>query len=372
MNPQVALTPLQIELVRVTWQRVQPMRAAAADLFYTRLFAIAPEVRPMFKREIQAQGAMLMATLDTVVASLDRLDDVLPTAERLARRHVAYGVQAHHYDAVGAALLWTLQQGLGDALTPAAQRAWQAAYGALAGAMQHAAYAGSEPAPAPTPRCTTAAAAAALVIGGALAPLSAEAAAYIKFDGIEGSTTAAPLIVPFDRSAWLQVSAGGRFEPRAGRPMESISYGFTAVTFNRAQTVSFVFTDGDTSAVPYFEIELQDVLVTSYDISAQGGGPRTLVFDGYSGARVSWLAPATANDPAPATLTAHWDTTNGSFSDALEALGGFDTIGAVTQPDGTVSFTGAVPEPGTWGLGLAGLSTVIAVVRRRNAAAATR
>jgi nitric oxide dioxygenase len=130
----------QIQIVKTTWQQVLPIRAAAADLFYGRLFELAPEVRPMFKRDIHAQGAMLMATLAAVVDHLEHLDAVLPTAQALARRHVDYGVRAEHYPVVGQALLWTLEQGLGQAFTASVREAWAAAYTILADAMTRAAY----------------------------------------------------------------------------------------------------------------------------------------------------------------------------------------------------------------------------------------
>jgi nitric oxide dioxygenase len=138
------MTPEQIRLVKSSWQQVLPIRAAAADIFYARLFEIAPEVRPLFRRDIHSQGAMLMATLDTVVASLDRVAEVLPTAENLARRHVGYGVHPEHYDSVATALLWTLEQGLGASFTPAVRDAWAAAYALLAAAMKRAAYTPAE------------------------------------------------------------------------------------------------------------------------------------------------------------------------------------------------------------------------------------
>jgi hemoglobin-like flavoprotein len=134
------MTPHQIQLVRQSWAQVLPIQAAAADLFYARLFELAPEVRPFFKRDIHAQGAMLMAALNAVVQSLDRMDEVLPGAEQLARRHVHYGVMPQHYDSVGTALLWTLEQGLGADFKPALREAWSVAYAALAGAMKSAAY----------------------------------------------------------------------------------------------------------------------------------------------------------------------------------------------------------------------------------------
>lgn len=134
------MTPEQIRLVQASWQQVLPISGAAADLFYARLFELAPDVRPLFKRDIRVQGEMLMATLASVVDNLAHLDRLLPTAAELARRHVDYGVQPAHYDRVGQALLWTLEQGLGERLTPPVRQAWALAYDALATAMKAAAW----------------------------------------------------------------------------------------------------------------------------------------------------------------------------------------------------------------------------------------
>lgn len=134
------MTPEQIHLVQQSWERLQPARTAAAELFYGRLFELAPDTRPLFRRDLHAQGAMLMSTLDLVVRSLSRLADVLPAAAALARRHVDYGVQPAHYERVGSALLWTLEQALGHDFTPALRAAWSSAYTTLADAMKAAAW----------------------------------------------------------------------------------------------------------------------------------------------------------------------------------------------------------------------------------------
>ncbi len=87
-----------------------------------------------------AQGKKLMAAIGLVVGALRRHPDEVPeTVRSLARRHVGYGVAEAHYVSVGAALLWTLEQGLGEAFTPEVRDAWAAAYGLLAGAMIEAA-----------------------------------------------------------------------------------------------------------------------------------------------------------------------------------------------------------------------------------------
>jgi len=68
-----------------------------------------------------------------VVNGLGNLESVLPAASALAKRHVSYGAKAEHYPIVGAALLWTLEKGLGDGWTPDVAEAWTAAYGTLSG-----------------------------------------------------------------------------------------------------------------------------------------------------------------------------------------------------------------------------------------------
>ncbi|HYH38736.1 MAG TPA: globin family protein [Azospirillum sp.] len=129
------MTPQQIALIRDSFKRVVPIRDQAADLFYTRLFEIAPETRSLFKGDIRTQGVKLMAALTMVVNSLDRLESILDAVQAMARRHVHYGVTEAQYDTVGEALLWTLRKGLGDAFTVETELAWATAYGALSGVM---------------------------------------------------------------------------------------------------------------------------------------------------------------------------------------------------------------------------------------------
>ena len=81
-----------------------------------------------------------MAMLAAVVNGLANLQSILPAASALAKRHVAYGARAEHYPVVGAALLWTLEKGLGDAWTPELAGAWTAAYETLSRFMIAEAY----------------------------------------------------------------------------------------------------------------------------------------------------------------------------------------------------------------------------------------
>lgn len=133
------MTPEQVGLVKNSWTMVTPMAQQAGELFYGRLFELDPALEPMFKNERSEQVRKLMASLNMVVMSLDRLESILPNVQELGRRHVDYGVKDEHYDTVGAALLWTLEQGLGDAFTPEVKDAWTTAYVSLAGVMKEAA-----------------------------------------------------------------------------------------------------------------------------------------------------------------------------------------------------------------------------------------
>ena len=133
------MTPEMIRLVRTSFADVVPLGDAAASLFYDRLFTLEPSLRRLFPDDLQQQKRSLMATLQFAVESLDRLDQLVPIVEQLGVRHARYGVQPAHYPVVGSALLWTLEQGLGPAFTPAVRHAWTNVYELLATTMQAAA-----------------------------------------------------------------------------------------------------------------------------------------------------------------------------------------------------------------------------------------
>jgi hemoglobin-like flavoprotein len=134
------MTPEQVKLVQESFAKVAPISDVAASMFYGRLFEIAPDVKPMFPADMTDQRKKLMATLAVVVNGLSQLDTVLPAASALAKKHVGYGVKPEHYMPVGAALLWTLEKGLGAAWTPPIAEAWTSAYTTLSGFMISEAY----------------------------------------------------------------------------------------------------------------------------------------------------------------------------------------------------------------------------------------
>jgi len=133
------MTPEQKELVQNSFEQVLPIADVAAELFYGRLFELDPSLRHLFRGDMKEQGRALMAMIKVAVAGLDKLEKIVPAVQSLGRRHATYGVTDAHYDTVAAALLWTLEQGLGEAFTPDVKGAWVEVYTILATTMKDAA-----------------------------------------------------------------------------------------------------------------------------------------------------------------------------------------------------------------------------------------
>lgn len=133
------MTPHHIYLVQMTWKNVIPIASTAATLFYDRLFDLDPSLRPLFSSDLEEQKKKLMRMIGIAVNSLGNLDALVPIVQDLGRRHTGYGVRDAHYDTVGAALLWTLEQGLGPAFDEEVKQAWTETYVLLATTMKHAA-----------------------------------------------------------------------------------------------------------------------------------------------------------------------------------------------------------------------------------------
>ena len=135
-SPDTMPTPKDIALVVKSFDQVVPIAGLAADIFYDRLFDVAPALRPMFPADMRDQKRKLFAMLATAVQGLSDLGKLVPHVKALGARHAGYGVKSSHYDIVGDALIWTLAKGLGDAFTPDVERAWTRVYGVLAATMQ--------------------------------------------------------------------------------------------------------------------------------------------------------------------------------------------------------------------------------------------
>jgi hemoglobin-like flavoprotein len=127
---------LNLEALETSFDLVAPRGDELMDVFYARLFAAAPAVKPLFAgTDLKKQKAMLLGTLVLLRKSLRDLDPIVPKLRELGARHVAYGARPEHYPVVGEVLIASMAEIAGEAWRPAYERAWGEAFGIVAGAM---------------------------------------------------------------------------------------------------------------------------------------------------------------------------------------------------------------------------------------------
>jgi hemoglobin-like flavoprotein len=119
------------ESLALVHERLEPLSMA----FYDNLFAVAPQMRGLFRDDLGGQGMRFMTTLVTIAELVDRPEAFDAAVAGLARAHARFGVRPEHYPPMGTALLVTLGETLGPGFTEARRRAWRAAYHAVADAM---------------------------------------------------------------------------------------------------------------------------------------------------------------------------------------------------------------------------------------------
>lgn len=133
------MTTEQILLVKKSWsifREIDPV--LVGDVFYSKLFFDMPYLEKLFHTPKEAQSRKLIEMLSVIVGRLDRLEELTEEIKQLAIRHVQYGVKEQHYKAVGAALLWTLRQGLGNDWNEKVNEAWAACFQILSETMINA------------------------------------------------------------------------------------------------------------------------------------------------------------------------------------------------------------------------------------------
>ena len=127
---------VEILLVKRTWKIFRNIDShLVGDAFYSKLFTDDRGLRKMFPASMEQQYQKLIGMLNTIVARLDKLDEIEGQIADMAKRHVEYGVRPAHYKLVGIALLWTLQKGLGDDWNEEVKNAWTTCYKKLADTM---------------------------------------------------------------------------------------------------------------------------------------------------------------------------------------------------------------------------------------------
>jgi hemoglobin-like flavoprotein len=126
-----------IRLVHVSWTWLSAESDAFTTAFYRRLFDIDPTAARLFAHvDMAAQRNKLEQALTVIVHALDDEDRLLPILASLGKRHTSYGVEPHHFDSVGEALLDAVRETLGDRTNPEIEAAWTEAYALVADGMR--------------------------------------------------------------------------------------------------------------------------------------------------------------------------------------------------------------------------------------------
>ncbi len=130
------MTREQINLVKTSFGKIEPIAEKAAALFYAKLFELDPKLRGLFKGDVYEQGKKLMQVIAYAVENLEQIEEIIPQVQALGARHADYGVEDVHYETVGAALMWTFGKALSREFTPPMREAWAAIYNLLAKTMK--------------------------------------------------------------------------------------------------------------------------------------------------------------------------------------------------------------------------------------------
>jgi len=115
-----------------------PNSEHATLIFYAKLFEKNPSLKVLNRADMAEQGKKQMTMIATAVNGLSKLDEIVPAVKDLGTRHAGYGVTDSMYDTVGAALIETLEVGLGEQFTDQVKEAWIEAYTILATTMKNA------------------------------------------------------------------------------------------------------------------------------------------------------------------------------------------------------------------------------------------
>jgi hemoglobin-like flavoprotein len=127
------MTPTQIALVQASWQKVDEKNHEVAQMFYQRLFELAPELRQFYQTDLKECGARLMRNLGMAVTSLGRMDSVMPMLQDFAAQRVEHGIKDGYETVVRNAMLWALERRLAESFTQDVRTAWNETYSLLTG-----------------------------------------------------------------------------------------------------------------------------------------------------------------------------------------------------------------------------------------------
>ncbi len=132
------MTSDDVRLVQQSWDKAEFVKDVTAELFFSRLFQLAPELEPLFAADSRERERKFTQFVGTTVRGLNRVEALSPAVRELGARHPALAANEEMHANVAAALLWTLHKSLRREFTPEVRGAWINAYSTLSEAMRDA------------------------------------------------------------------------------------------------------------------------------------------------------------------------------------------------------------------------------------------
>jgi hemoglobin-like flavoprotein len=133
------MTNEQIRLVKNSWKILRQIDTSLfADVFYSKLFLENTGLRKMFPANMRQQRQLLMDMLHFIISNLDHPEASNEEIRALGLRHEGYGIKREHYQLVGDALLWTIEQAIGNEWNDELNDGWLACYDMISKTMMSA------------------------------------------------------------------------------------------------------------------------------------------------------------------------------------------------------------------------------------------
>lgn len=190
----------------------------------------------------------------------------------------------------------------------------------------------------------------------------AQAAAYIKFDGIDGE---AILDAEGRDFVWTEALAGPDFNPFHGATAGGVNVAVGDLNGDGLDEI--VMTAGLSGVGDVLQYQMTGTAGKPwYRVSDTAPRGVDLSFDSFESVTMRWR-PVLATGGRGDWIEGRWDAATGRFTGDIAVLGAFDDLGATRWADGSLAITAAVPEPATWLLMLGGAGAL--AWRRRTAQA---
>ena len=126
------LTAYQLEILHGTLHDLRRDPIRASDLFYGRLFKNDPTLFPLLSGSFDLAGSRLLRTLRAAIEGLREPEQMVGLLTFCARPAVRQRLlDGASMRAIGDALMWMLQEHLGERFTDDVRAIWRSAYLAL-------------------------------------------------------------------------------------------------------------------------------------------------------------------------------------------------------------------------------------------------